>query len=88
MLMPTDQIGNPLLVDDLVLVQSGDQSFIGVVKEIKEPSILAPGKDAMHMPGLLLVALMPMTIPFDARNPRVPNVTKIVKPPNFSKKAD
>lgn len=86
--MPIDQIGNPLLIEDLVMIQNGDQSFLGVVKEIKEPSILAPGKDAMNMPGLILVALMPMTIPFNSRNPRVANITKIVKPPNYNKKQD
>lgn len=84
--MPTDQIGNPLLLEDLVAIQSGDQTFLGVVKDIKEPSILAPGKDAMQMPGLMLVALAPMTIPFDSRNPRVANVIKVVKPPNYGKK--
>lgn len=85
--MPTDQIGNPLLIDDLVAVQSGDQTLLGVVKMIREPSVLAPGtRDTVQMPGVMSIALLPMTVPFDLRNPRVANITKVVKPPNFGKK--
>jgi hypothetical protein len=83
--MPTDQLGNPLLLNDVVCLKVGDQMLVATVTEIKEPSILAPGKDQMVMPGQLNVVI-PYTVMFDPRNPRCQGVVKIVKPLNFGKK--
>lgn len=80
-----DVLGNALAKDDLVVVSQGDQQLVGLVLEISEPSLIAPGKNAMNMPGQVKVGLMPLTLLFDVRNPRLVNVVKVVKPPNFNK---
>jgi hypothetical protein len=84
--MLVDVIGNPLAKDDLVMVSRGDQQMYGIVLDISEPSLLAPGKDQMIMPGQIRIGLMPIVIPFDPRNPRLTDTVKVVKPPNFGKK--
>lgn len=81
-----DVLGNPLAKDDLVVVTQGDQQLIGLVLDIREPSLLAPGKDAMSVPGVVNIGLMPLQVFYDVRNPRCTNVIKAVKPPNFKKK--
>jgi len=85
--MPIDQIGNPLLVGDLVVIKVGSESLIAHVKEVKEAGILAPGPSQMQMPGQLMLAI-PYTVLFDVKNPICQHVTKVVKPPNYNKKAD
>jgi hypothetical protein len=82
----TDVLGNELKKDDLVCVCSGDQQLMGLVMEINEPSLLAPGKDQMRMPGMVRIAYLPTMIPYDVRNSRLTTVIKVVKPPNFQKK--
>lgn len=84
--MLIDGIGNPILKDDLVVVSRGDQQLLGIVLNINEPSLLAPGKDQMTVPGQIQVGLMPLTLLYDPRNPRLADVIKVVKPPNFQKK--
>jgi hypothetical protein len=83
--MLVDAIGNPLYKGDLVMVTRGDQQLIGIVMRIDEPSLFAPGKDQMVMLGQIQVGLVPLTTPFDAKNPRLTDHIKIVKPPNFGK---
>jgi hypothetical protein len=81
-----DILGNPLMKDDLVCVTQGDQQLIGIVLEIREPSLIAPGKDQMHMPGVIQIGLLPLTLAYDVRNPRLTQVIKVVKPPNFKQR--
>lgn len=83
--MLTDQIGNMLSVDDLVVIQVGSSMLTGTVVEIKEPTVLAPGPKSMTMPGELKLVIS-WTSFFDLRNPMVAGIIKIVKPAHFNKK--
>jgi hypothetical protein len=83
--MPTDQIGNMLANGDAVAVKIGDQMMVAKIIDVREPSVLAPGKDQLQIPGQLNI-MIPYTILYDVRNPRCNNVVKIVKPPNFNSK--
>lgn len=83
--MLTDQIGNVLMKDDLVVVQVGTSMLTATVIEIKEPTVLAPGPKSMAMPGELRLSIS-MTSFFNLQNPMVTNVLKVVKPVHFNKK--
>ena len=81
-----DVLGNTLEKNDLVCVTQGDQQLLGLVLAINEPSVLAPSKNQMDMSGQVQIGLMPLTILYNVRQPRLINVIKVVKPPNFQKK--
>lgn len=83
--MPTDQIGNPLAKGDAVAVKVGTEMLTATIVDIKEPSVLAPGKDAMVIPGQLQL-MIPLTVMFNPRNPVCGGVIKIVKPVNWDTK--
>jgi hypothetical protein len=84
--MVTDCFGNPLLKDDLVMVQRGDKTWlVGFIADIKEPSVLAAANQPMTMPGVVQVALMPINVMFDTKQPRLGSVIKVVKPVDFRK---
>lgn len=96
---PTDQIGNPLMKGDMVIITDGDRYLYGVISDIKESGLVlpnAPGPvpldfnkgrqrapEGMEMAGLVQIQLMPMKIPFGSKVPMLPNVTKVVKPPQL-----
>ncbi len=85
---PIDAVGNPILKGDLVLVvDDKGNTLYGEVADIKEPSVIAPGtKNPMEQLGTVSIAMVPMVIPFDQRNPRIITVNKLVKPPNYGKR--
>lgn len=83
--MLTDQIGNILAVDDLVVVKVGNEMLTATVVEIKDPKVLAPDPKQMGMPGELKL-IIPMTSFYSLQNPMVTNVLKVVKPSHFNKK--
>lgn len=95
---PTDQIGNPLMEGDMVIITDGDRYLYGTVTEIKDAGLIAPGgpvpldpsknkprtpavPDGMEIAGTVRIHLNPMTIPYGSRFNRLPNITKVVKPP-------
>lgn len=82
----TDGFGNELFKDDMVMIQRQDHSWIvGLISEIREPSVLAAANQPMAMPGVIQIIPMPVNMMFDAKNPVVPNVIKVVKPLQFNK---
>jgi hypothetical protein len=84
--MLVDAIGNPLVKGDLVMLSRGDQQLMGIIVSISEPSLIAPGKAQMAMPGQVQIGLLPVTTMFDQANPRLTDTVKLVKPPNFGQK--
>jgi len=84
--MVTDCFGNALLIDDLVMIKRDDNTWlVGLIGEIKEPSVLAAANQPMTMPGIVQVALMPINVMFDTKQPHLSNVVKVVKPVDFRK---
>jgi hypothetical protein len=84
--MVVDNIGNELKKDDWVAVSRGDQVLVGIVMSVDSPSMIAPAtKNAMAMPGMVKIVLLPIVEIFNAQNPRLGNVIKVTKPPNADK---
>lgn len=81
---PFDRVGNELKKGDVVAILNGDKMLIGEVLEVKEPSILTPGKDMMQMPGIMMIGLAPMQVMYTIQQRAALNIVKIVKPPQPS----
>ena len=63
--MIQDRLGNPIQKGDSVAVEISQAGMLsGEIVAVQEPSVLAaPSKDAMAMPGLVIVAVM-IQIPY------------------------
>lgn len=79
---PLDEIGQTLAKGDTVVLCFDGQHYAAQVVDIKEPSLITsasavgPGRAAgaaagMGMPGVVTLAIMPMSIMFTAQAPKV-----------------
>lgn len=87
-MVPTDVIGNPLMKGDLVMVTTrSKEQFIGEVVEVNEGGLIAPAgsdpKNQVMMQGRIVVSLKPMMLFFDPKAPLVPEIVKMIRPPQL-----
>lgn len=89
---PMDQAGNVLNKGDFVVIVDDGHMAYGIIQEISEGGLIAPGTavdpkgrvQGMEMPGMMTIMLLPLSVPFNSRQPyRCPGITKAVKPPGM-----
>jgi hypothetical protein len=79
-----DKLGNIIKPGQLVNVGVIEHTMICEVIEIKEPSMLSTGKDAMQVPGLLvLVSRHMIPIPADPRLWTMSGISVCQTPPEM-----
>ena len=85
---PDDAIGTPLNTGDLVMIQHGETQLLAYVREIKEPTVISnPNPTQRQQPGIIVLDIMPESIPFNPLVPsRIQSVTRVVEPPQFKTK--
>lgn len=83
----TDNIGNELVKDDLVLFSDDKGNvLLCVVSAINEPSVIAAkSNNPMEMQGNIQLIPMPITLPWVMAMPRITQITKATKPPQWNK---
>lgn len=79
---PLDNVGNQLNKGDLVAVSVGDRTLTGIIVEVKEASTLLAGEK--QLPGMISIQI-PIQFMFAPQAPRIQEVFKMQKPPNFNK---
>ena len=77
-----DRIGNEIKVGQHVSVTLSDHTIICEVVEVKNPSMLSAGKDAMQMAGMV-VLISKHLIPFDPRQGNFPGMIVCQTPPEM-----
>jgi hypothetical protein len=83
---PIDATGNILNVKDFVAVNVGGGTVLtGLVDKIKEASVVMSKNNDM-LPGTITIQI-PITIVYNPQMPRIPNVYKLIKPPNLDNPA-
>ena len=79
---PLDEIGQVLAKDDTVVLCFDGQHYAAQVVDIKEPSLIAPASAmsvakspgvaaGMGMPGVVTLAIMPMSIMWTPQSPKI-----------------